>query len=480
MNVLIAAAEMAPLVKVGGLADVIGSLPRALRRLGLDARVALPFYNSIERDGLALERVASLPAGGAVWRTDVRGVPVYLVEDEPAFGREHVYGYDDDTARFLTFCDSLLSAAGGLGWQPDLLHLHDSHPAFLALRLSAQPRHPWARLPRILTIHNLAFTGPFDAAFAREHELAAPLMKEPAGVASKAVYSALAQGILHAGFVVTVSPTYAREVLTPEYGWDFAPLLQQCGERLSGIMNGIDTDDYDPATDESLAARFDAQRLERRIENKRAAQQTAGLPVADDVPLLAMVSRLFWQKGSDIAAAAIERLLDGQDFQLIVLGQGDDEHEQPVAKVAARHPDRVAARIEFNHRLGQLLYGGCDLFLMPSRYEPCGLGQLIAMRYGAVPVVRRTGGLADSVTHYDASRDVGTGFLFDQPSPAALAAAVEEALAAFRDPAAWRRLQLRGMAQDWSWSRSATEYVDLYQRADRLATETVASEGADR
>ena len=501
MNVLFVIAELDPLVKVGGTGDVGGGLPRALRRLGLDVRVALPFYSAIDRQQLAPERLASLPGDAAVWQAEVRGVPVYLIEQQAAFGRAEVYGYEDDPARFLAFCDALLAADSALAWRPDLLHLHDWHPGFLAARLAGRAEHPWAALPRVATIHNLAFTGPFDAAFAREHGLAiswdSPASQRPS--------SALAQAVLHADLVTTVSPTYAREILSPELGGGMTWLLRSAsggGDRLSGILNGIDVEQYDPATDAHLASRFDGEHLDRRVENKRALQQQLALPVDDETPLVGMVSRLFWQKGPDLAAVAIERLLMNHRLQFVALGKGDEEHERLLTELAARYPQQVAVRIDFDLPLGQLIYGGCDLFLMPSRYEPCGLGQLIAMRYGAVPVVRRTGGLADSVEPYDALRDQGTGFVFEEGDAPGIAAylrqvargllnrarrgppaygrfrqeaitgpqtaALEEALTLYQDKAAWRRLQLRGMAQDFSWERAARRYVELYERATAL------------
>lgn len=478
-KVLFVIAELAPLVKVGGLADIGGSLPRALRRLGLDARVALPYYAAIDGEALALQRLDSLPEGAALWQGEAHGVPVYLIEHAPSFGREEIYGYDDDAARFLAFCDGLLAAAESMasaepaeaGWQPDVLHLHDWHPGFLASRLQAQPEHPWAGVPRVSTIHNLVFTGPFDRAFAEEHGLPERALESPPGLPAELPYSALAQGILHADLVSTVSPTYAREILTPEAGGALSPLLERLGDRLCGILHGIDVEEYDPATDPHLAARFDAERIEGRVENKRALQRRLGLPVDDEVALLGMVSRLFWQKGSDLAVAAVERLLAGSGrLQFVVLGQGDEEHERPLLALAKRWPQYVAVRIEFNHELAQLIYGGCDLFVMPSRYEPCGLGQLIAMRYGAVPVVRRTGGLADSVAPYDGAEQ-GTGFVFDEASTEALAGVLEQALATYREGTAWRNLQRRGMAQDVSWERAAAQYKELYRRTVRAAGE---------
>lgn len=457
MNVLFVVAELAPLAKVGGVGDVGGALPRALRKLGADVRVAVPYYRAIDRRRFPAERVADLPTGAALWRTDVRDVPVYLVEHEPAFGREQVYGYEDDTARFLAFCDGILASAEVLDWRPDAIHLNDWHTGLLAARLNDQPDHPWAAAARVFTIHNLGYAGAFDAAFARKHGLGGSAVR-PA--------SALGQGIVHADFVTTVSPTYAREILSPEHAGELAPLLQRLDDRLCGILNGIDAEEFDPAADPDLAARFDAEHIERRTENKRALQRALGLPEDGAPPLVGMVTRLVEQKGPDLATEAIGKLLaGGRSLQLAVLGQGDGRYERALGALAQRYPRQVAVRIAFDPPLGQLIYGGCDIFLMPSRYEPCGLGQMIAMRYGAVPVVRRTGGLADSVEQHDPARDRGTGFLFDEATPDALAAALEEALRAYEDRPSWRRLQLRAMAQDFSWERSAREYLHLYEQA---------------
>jgi starch synthase len=464
-KVLFVAAEMAPLVKVGGLADVGGALPRALRRAGLDVRVALPFYDTIDRASLNAERLATLGDGAALWRAETRDVPVYIIEQAGAFARGRVYGFDDDVERFLAFDDALLAAATTIDWSPDVLHLNDWHTGFIASRLAFDGAHPWRRLPRILTIHNLGFPGDFDQGFAERHGFSKQALHTPSRVDSAIAYSALAQGILHSHALTTVSPTYAREIQAPDFGGDLAPLLRQRADRLSGIINGIDDELYDPTTDSHLAATFDAGTLERRIENRRAVQRQAGLPEVDDVPLVGMVTRLFAQKGPDLAARAVDTLLAGRRFQFVVLGEGDEENEGLMSKLAARHPEPVAVCIDFDAALGQLIYGGCDIFLMPSRYEPCGLGQMMALRYGAVPVVRRTGGLADTVEDCDAALTRGTGFVFDEPSAAALAAALELGLDAFAQREAWRRLQQRCMARDFSWGASAREYAELYERS---------------
>ncbi|MEX0785744.1 MAG: glycogen synthase [Dehalococcoidia bacterium] len=465
-NVLFVAAEMAPLVKVGGLGDITGALPRMLRRIGLDVRVALPYYKAIDLPKRSVRRVAGLPDGAALWRADIDGVPVYLIE-HAAFKRKEIYA-DDDGERFVAFCDAVLAAAPALGWQPDLLHLHDWHPGFLAARLAGGIEHPWAALPRVCTIHNLGFPGRFSAAFAKAHRIDRRVLKAPRGVRPRLPYSALAQSILHADLVSTVSPTYAREIVTPKLGGKLTPLLHRLGDRLSGILNGIDTESLDPATDPHLPASFDATHLDGRIENKRGLQRAFGLPVDDATPAVGMVTRLFWQKGADIAAKAVEQLLSKRDFQLIVLGQGDQTNERVMLDLAKRFPERVAVRIAFDAALGQLIYGGSDLFLMPSRYEPCGLGQMIAMRYGSVPVVRRTGGLADSVEAYDPAGRRGTGFAFDRPTASALRGCLSAAFDLYEDRRAWRALQRRAMARDSSWGRAAKQYRDLYRRAARV------------
>lgn len=471
LRVLFAAVEMSPLAKVGGLADVAGSLPVALRRLGLDVRLAMPFHGVIDRAVLAATRVADFTVEtrdgaeqASLWRASVKDVPVYLIESARFFGRERVYGYDDDLDRWVFFCDALLASAGALDFAPDMLHLHDWHTAFVLTRL-LDVEHPWTTCGTLYTIHNLGLPGPFDASTAHAHRFPAKALSVPDGVDPGLAYSGMAQGILHADYVSTVSETYAREILTPEYGFGLDPLLRARADRVTGIVNGIDYDEWNPATDPHIV-NFDAASLDRRMENKRALQRRSGLPVADETPLLGFVGRLFHQKGADIMLDAVTRRLEaGDDLQLVVLGTGDEALHDRLRAVEARFPRHIKAHIAFDVPLGQLIYGGCDLFLMPSRYEPCGLGQMIAQRYGAVPVVRRTGGLADTVEEFDPVANAGTGFLFDEPSPRALEGALTRAFSAFADRDAWQALQRRCMARDFSWGRAAGQYRDLYGRA---------------
>jgi starch synthase len=479
LKVLFAAAEMSPLAKVGGLGDVVGSLPRALRAAGADVHVAMPMHGAIERATLPLNRLLQgvrvpWPVGGDervdVWQADVGGVPVYLIENERYFGRATVYGFDDDRDRFLFFCDALLAAAPHLGFKPDVLHIHDWHAALLLTRLVAHPDHAWARAGRVYTIHNLALQGNFDGGFAQYFGIDPRLLVAPDGVPPEAAYSAMAQGILHADRVNTVSDTYAREILTPEYGAGLDALLRARSAVVSGIVNGIDYDEFNPATDPAIPAHFTIDTLDARAGDKRALQREAGLPESDNA-LFGVVTRLFAQKGIDLVAEAFGPVLERGGAQLAVLGTGDPEVHRQLLDLEARFPRQMKVWLEFNPPLGQRVYAGCDVFLMPSRYEPCGLGQLISLRYGAVPLVRRCGGLADTVEDADAGLTRGNGFVFERANASELRTALERALAAYGNRAAWRTMQERGMRQDWSWGRAAGRYLELYAAAvaDRTA-----------
>jgi starch synthase len=475
MNVLFAAVEMSPLAKVGGLGDVAGSLPRALRRRDVDVRVAMPMHGAIERTALSLTHILNdvrvAWAGGHervdVWLGEVRDVPVYLLEHEAYFRRPNVYGYEDDVERFLFFCDALLACAAHLGFVPDVVHAQDWHSALALARLAgAGDAHRWADAGRVYTIHNLALQGGFDAAFARRFALDVAHDAIPDGLATAdARRSAMAQGIWHADRVNTVSDTYAREIMTPEYGAGLASLLLARADVVSGIVNGIDYEEFDPRSDPAIVRNYGVETIDDRAENKRALQDRAGLPVNSEAMLCGVVTRLFAQKGIDLVPAALDGLLSTRDVQLVVLGTGDPEVHRMLEQLQEKHPDSVKCWFAFDPPLGQQVYAGCDIFLMPSRYEPCGLGQLISLRYGAVPLVRRTGGLADTVQDVDSTLSSGTGFVFDAPNATDLQHAIERALIAFgdRDRDGWSALQQRGMSQDWSWDRAAGKYIDLYR-----------------
>jgi starch synthase len=470
MRVLFVVAEMSPLAKVGGLADVAGGLPKALVRHGHDVRVVLPLHAGLETARHGFRRTAAeipvqTPRGPervSIWEGSVAGVTTYLLEAMDMFERPQIYGEPDDLQRFLFFSDAVCAAIPDVDWMPEVLHLHDWHTAFVAARLQAEPAHPLASAARVYTIHNLNFRGDFDHSFAQANDLALPMVE---GMDRSLITNAMALGILTTDIVSTVSETYAREILTPEYGAGLDPILRLRRDDLYGILNGIDTEVFNPATDPLVPAHFSADNPDPKRENKAALQREYGLPVDPHIPLIGVVNRLFWQKGLDIAAEAIESLLTDTDVQFVALGTGDQQYEDQLRALGERHPRSVKVEIGFNPELGQHIYAGADMFLMPSRYEPCGLGQMIAMRYGAAPIVRRTGGLADTVPDDDAHPGEGTGFQFEAAEPRALLEALRRAIRAYEDGARWRGIVDRGMRRDASWDGPAVEYARLYERA---------------
>jgi starch synthase len=472
LKVLFVAAECAPFYKVGGLADVIGSLPQALRALGHDVRVILPRYRPIDarRYGLKhVKRLINVPAGDTLRTTEVieshaTGAPTYFVWDERFFYRDRVYGQPDEAMAYTFFSRAAIEFLRAGDWVPDVVHAHDWHAgaavAYLALR---GRRDPVLRgIASVFTIHNLFYQGISGNALLRFAGFGDRLRRIPGEPPGSVNW--MARGIAHADLVNTVSPTYAAEILTPLRGEGLDGLLRARRERLSGILNGIDYAEWNPATDELLAARFDTASVKRRSINKRAVQDRLQLRRQPRTPLTGMVSRLYDQKGLDILIAAADQLL-ARGVQLAVLGSGDEKYHAALKELSERYPGRVGVEHEFDEPLARLIYGGSDLFLMPSHFEPCGLGQIIAMRYGAIPVVRATGGLADTVIDAGRSPKRGTGFAFKPATADGLIGAIERALVAYADADRWAAIQQRAMLADFSWSKSAAEYAALYQRA---------------
>jgi starch synthase len=478
LRILFVSAEVAPYAKVGGLADVAGSLPRALRALGHDVRVIMPRYGRVDpaRHGLHPAHGgfsvsvphADEPAG--LWITSLDGgVPLYAVESERYFARDAIYEYQDDGERFLFFCLAVLRAMEELGWQPDIVHCNDWHTAIIPnlLRATWQDNPFYAETATVFSIHNLAYQGIFERRLLCMAGLGGDLAPSHLGEGPGLV-NLVSRGILYADVVTTVSPTYAREILTPEYGEGLDGVLRARQERLFGILNGLNTDQFDPATDPHLVTPYDLHSLERKVENKLALQREGGLVPDPSIPLAGIVSRLAKQKGFDLLEPILGPLLDEAGLQMVLLGTGDEHYQGFFRRVAERYPGQLAIVLGFDVGLAQRIYAGADLFLMPSRYEPCGLGQMIAMRYGTVPVVRRTGGLADTVADYSPQTGEGNGFVFERYTPHACFVALLRAMEAFRRPAEWRLLQHRGMEADYSWGVSARQYVEVYRRAQAL------------
>lgn len=466
MKILFCASEASPLVKVGGLADVVGSLPRALHALGHDVRIIMPRYGDLARDAVSLVLeylsvpVASRTEVFAVRQTTLpnNAVPVYLVESGTYFGERTIY-YGRDLERYLFFSRAVVNVLTRLDWQPDIVHCHDWHTALAVMWLKKLAR-PYRT---VFTIHNLAYQGPFDDYFLNYARLKEDWDNPPPG-AHRPPLNFMSQGILWADLVTTVSETYAREIVTPECGLGLDDLLRHRRDDLRGIVNGIDYRDFDPLTDGSLPARYDAGSIELRTANKAALQCRYGLPEDIEIPVIGMVQRLDEQKGFDIFTGAAEAIFKDTDAQVILLGGGREKYETMLRELAGRYPDRIAVQTGFDDPLARLIYGSSDMFLMPSRFEPCGLGQLIAMRYGAIPVVRRTGGLADTVPPLTPDLTAGNGFVFHDYTPEALLGAVRQAVQAYRNRPAWQQAVRRIMKLDFSWQASAVKYEAAYRR----------------
>jgi len=478
LKVLFAAAEAVPFAKVGGLADVAGALPRALRALGHDVRLIMPRYGSLRSDQFRFEKIGKpfpVPVGPGtelahlVHTTTDDGLSAYLVWDEKFFSpRERVYGFDDDPQRFAFFSRAVIAALPLLDWTPDVIHANDWHTAPIPTWLAYEGRYrrEYRQVASLFTIHNLAYQGVCGRlilTFAGM-EYVRHLEVEPPGQVNW-----MAQGIANADLINTVSQQYAEDILGPEAGAGLDPLLRQRRERLSGVLNGIDTDLWNPAGDAHIPQRFDLPSLKMRAVNKDALQREARLPVRPDVPLLGVVSRLDYVKGADLLGPLLEQALTG-DVQCIVLGAGQPEYHQALEQLQARFPDKLRVFLRYDDPLARRIYAGCDIFLMPSRFEPCGLGQMIAMRYGAIPLVHRTGGLADTVTDYHERPDKATGFVFAPFTVEAGLDGLRRALQVFGDRQAWSDLQMRGVKADFSWKASAKKYVELYRRAQELAS----------
>ena len=475
LNVLMLAAEIVPFVKVGGLADVVGALPKALHALGHDVRLVMPRYKQIDPERFHLTTILeNIPVSMGSYRVHVSvcqgtigdDIPVYMIDAPRYFERENIYGYTDDGERFILFCRAALEAVRALNWSPDVVHCNDWHtgivPNWMHTLYKDDPF--FAHTATVYTIHNLAYQGIFGNRILEVAGVAAQGFVYPQIPELANVVDIMGRGIFFADAITTVSERYAQEILTPEFGERLDHMLRTRRDRLFGILNGIDYQQLNPATDHYIQAHFDRYSLDAREENKRVLQEQTHLPIRADVPLISMVSRLADQKGFDLIAQIIEPLL-AQGIQVVVLGIGDQRYHELFQRLAARYSEQVAIFLTFNTELAQRIYAGSDMFLMPSRFEPCGLSQLIAMRYGCVPVVRSVGGLADTVQEYDPKTGAGNGFTFTNYDAWELFAAIVRALEVYRFKDIWSTLQQRGMEADHSWRASAIRYVDVYRDA---------------
>ena len=484
LRILFVTSEAYPLIKTGGLADVSGALPAALRALKTDIRILIPGYPQVlakSKNLVPLVKLDFIPQVGSV--TLLEGempdteVPVYVIQSSVLFEREggpyqNMQSQDwmDNPLRFgvLSHVAAVLgSGFSPLAWKPDIVHCNDWQSGLTPAILHF---FDTSRAKAVLGIHNLAYQGNFDAAWVGKLGLPEHSY-QPAGVEFYGQMSFLKAGVYYSDSIITVSPTYAQEIQTPEFGDGMEGLLAARGKNLHGILNGIDINEWNPALDPSLPQRYDAEHLEQKIVNKQALQTQLGLVVDTEAPLLAVVSRMAHQKGLDILLDCASTLIH-EGCQLVILGNGDSGLEYGFKQLAKAHPGRVSITIGYSEPLSHQIMAGADIFLMPSRFEPCGLNQMYGLAYATPPVVRRTGGLADSVQDAvidDAQKipvlisKTATGFAFDEASSSALLTCTRKAVALFRhNQDDWKRLQLNGMRQDLSWSSSAKKYLAVY------------------
>ncbi|MDX5409519.1 MAG: glycogen synthase GlgA [Thauera sp.] len=477
MKILFASSEAHPLIKTGGLADVSGALPKALHDLKQDVRLILPAYQDLLPRAGALREVASLDLTGSSapvrvleGRLPDADIPVYLIDAPQCFDRPgNPYtgpdgrDWPDNAQRFARFARAIVEIAqdrAGLDWRPDVVHCNDWQTGLVPALLSLETPRP----ATIFTVHNLAYQGLFDWTTFQSLELPYAWWSLHA-LEFHDQLSFIKGGLVFADRLTTVSPTYAEEIRTPEYGCGLDGLLSQRAADLKGILNGADYALWDPATDALLEHHYSRRAIKGKAANKHDLQALFGLPPEPKLPLFAHVGRLVEQKGIDLVLEILPELLE-RPVQLVMLGSGDAKLEAALRQAQAAHPDRLGVRIGYDEPLAHRIEAGADVFLMPSRFEPCGLNQIYSLRYGTLPLVRRTGGLADTVVDVSyATLDSGsaTGFVFNSPTPAALLATIDRALGLYAQRTAWMRVVKTAMAQDFSWTRSAKRYLDLYQ-----------------
>ena len=469
-KILFVSSEASPFIKTGGLGDVAGSLPPALKSSGHDVRVVLPEYSQIPlKYRSRLEHLMHFRTS-VVWRDEYIGVnralqqsvPFYFIDNKRHFYRHSIYDNEDRHVQFILFIRGLLEMLPKINFQPDIIHCNDWQTAMLPLILKDNYRKYdfYSKIKTIYTIHNLRYQGVFGPEIIPDVLGIDYSYWQDGSIRHDGLVNFMKAGIMHADKITTVSQTYAEEIKTPDYGEGLDYALRMRGDDLEGIVNGISYQDFNPATDSELFASFDRDNFAGKQKNKTGLQKIMGLPVDPDKKVFSIISRLVEQKGLDLVQYVAEDFLES-DMQLVVLGTGQPEYENFFRYLERRHPEQVAVKIKYDFDLAKKIYAGSDFFLMPSRFEPCGLGQLISMRYGTVPIVRETGGLKDTVEQY--SGEEGNGFTFQEYSGEALLAAVNSAVKLARQPEKLKALQQRVMGLNFSWKRAACQYDKLYE-----------------
>lgn len=468
MKVLFCASESAPYAKTGGLADVIGALPKALKALNCDARVIMPYYKKIKEKniaqykGYAYVRIAERMEYVGVFEAIHNGVEFYFIDSDRYFNRDGLYGYGDDGERFAFFNFAVLEALKVIQFFPDVLHLNDWQTGLIPYILKSNYHYypDYNRIKVVYSIHNIQYQGNFPMDMMR-----ILFMPYSSSLEFDNCINFMKAGILESNIVTTVSETYKNEVLTDFYGYRLNNILGLRYFDFYGILNGIDVEKYNPATDKNIYKTYSLSTfVQGKKANKKALLKEFGLST-EDVPLFGLVSRLVDQKGIDLLMPILEDVITYSNAKFILMGSGDSYYENFFREMEARHPDRFKCYIGYSDSIAQKIYAGCDIFLMPSKFEPCGLGQMIAMRYGTLPLVRETGGLKDTVQPYNEYTNEGTGFSFTNYNPTELKDIMFLALNTYNNnKSAWKSIVKQAMEKDYSWASSATKYLDIYKK----------------
>ncbi|ACL69451.1 glycogen synthase GlgA [Halothermothrix orenii] len=473
LKVLFVSSEVSPFVKTGGLADVAGSLPVALKELGHDVNIVMPEYKQIpEYYKEQLEHVLHFRTR-VVWRDeyvginklDNNGVTTYLVDNKNYFYRDSLYENEDKHIQFTYFCRAIIEMLPKIGFKPDIIHCNDwqTGPLCIMLKDNYKQFDFYKNIKTVFTIHNLQYQGKFGYDILEDVLGISHHYWDNGVVRHDGLINFMKMGIMESDAVTTVSHTYAEEIKDPYYGYGLDYAVRLRGNDLYGILNGISYDDFNPATDTRIYTNYDLNKPEGKYENKARLQEELGLPVREDVPVIGMVSRLVEQKGLDLVIHILDELMQ-DDIQFVVLGTGNNKYEHVFWEYGNRYPEKISVNLKYDPVLAQKIYAGSDIFLMPSRFEPCGLGQLISLRYGTIPVVRETGGLKDTVKPYNEYTGEGNGFSFANYNAHDMLYTIRRAVGFYHDKDVWNKLVRRALSSDFSWKRSALEYENLYHK----------------
>lgn len=472
MKVLFAASEAHPFIKTGGLGDVMGALPKSLIKLGVDVRVVIPKYRNIKdelKQKLQFVKWFTVSVGWrnqycGIFQYQYKGVTYYFIDNEYYFNRDGLYGYFDDGERFAFFNRAVLEFIKEIDWQPDLINCNDWQTGMVPVLLNLEYKKDkfYSKIKTVFSIHNLLFKGSFSPKILPELFGYDYMPLANGSIELDGAVSFLKGGLNYCDQITTVSKTYAEEIKTPQYGEGLDGFLRSRSYYLMGIVNGIDYEEFNPQDDKFIFKNFNSNSIDNKVQNKLALQRELGLPQKKDTPMIGLISRLTHQKGCDLIVNMIDRLLQ-KDIQFVILGTGDYWYEETFKNLQYRYPDKVSANIKFDNTLAHKIYAATDMFLMPSLFEPCGLGQLIALRYGSIPIVRETGGLKDTISPYNKYNGVGNGFGFKNFNSNELMQIMEYALTIYNDKNAWNNIIRQAMNSDNSWEKSAMQYKWLYE-----------------